>query len=368
VLAAWPGTPQLGIALRALNYDPFGNQIGPAPSSWLGTRGFVGGTADPATGLTNLGAREYNPATGSFISPDPLLSPDQPQDLNAYAYALDDPASQSDPSGKMVPGQSYRVNPGPGPTTAPGAGTANQPASQPGYTAQAADSCGIMCSHLVQELGLLDPVTTPVRARAVRQVSAGITGSQGIIDRLTKMGTMQGGVAIPLGFSSLAQYLRFAGNLNQGLSNANYGRAQVYFRGSSVTNVSYKNGTPFDGGPKGRSDYDIAISGDDIFEAARDAGIPLRGGGTRTGPLNESQEDSLGLADTLREARQMAGRDVSVMIYSDEAAVAQRPGAYITVPDSSEIQALDPQIAEAENLAGDEGLVDLIFDSGDDGE
>jgi hypothetical protein len=43
--------------------------------------------------------REYNPATGSFVSADPLLAPYDPQDLNPYAYALDDPASQSDPSG-----------------------------------------------------------------------------------------------------------------------------------------------------------------------------------------------------------------------------------------------------------------------------
>jgi RHS repeat-associated protein len=178
------GTASVAVDSEALTatyrfYDPFGNQIGPAPSSWLGTRGFVGGTADPATGLTNLGAREYNPATGSFISPDPLLTPDQPQDLNAYAYAQDDPASQSDPSGQMVPGQSYRVNPGPGSVPTPGQGTANQPASQPGFTARAADSCGIMCSHLVQLLDLLDPVTTPVRTHRVRQVSTGITQSLG---------------------------------------------------------------------------------------------------------------------------------------------------------------------------------------------
>ena len=50
-------------------YDPYGNPVGTPPSSWPGDQGFVGGTADPATGLTNLGAREYNPGTGSFISP-----------------------------------------------------------------------------------------------------------------------------------------------------------------------------------------------------------------------------------------------------------------------------------------------------------
>jgi RHS repeat-associated protein len=65
-------------------------------------KGFVGGANDTATGLTNLGAREYQPGTGSFISPDPLLKPYDPQNLNAYAYASDNPATNSDPSGAMI--------------------------------------------------------------------------------------------------------------------------------------------------------------------------------------------------------------------------------------------------------------------------
>jgi RHS repeat-associated protein len=103
------GTALLAIDYASLDvtrryYDPYGNPVGAAPSSWPGTKGFVGGTADPATGYTNLGAREYNPGTGAFISPDPLLNPYDPQDLNAYAYATDNPATDSDPSGAMFIG------------------------------------------------------------------------------------------------------------------------------------------------------------------------------------------------------------------------------------------------------------------------
>jgi RHS repeat-associated protein len=83
-------------------YDPYGTPLGTPPSSWPGDEGFTGGTADTATGLTNLGAREYSPATASFISPDPLLTPADPQDLNAYAYASDNPSTFSDPSGQMM--------------------------------------------------------------------------------------------------------------------------------------------------------------------------------------------------------------------------------------------------------------------------
>jgi RHS repeat-associated protein len=89
------------LAVTRRYYDPYGNQVGAPPSAWPGAQGFVGGTADPATGLTNLGAREYQPATGSFISPDPLLKPTDPQDLNPYAYAGDNPSTSSDPTGQM---------------------------------------------------------------------------------------------------------------------------------------------------------------------------------------------------------------------------------------------------------------------------
>jgi RHS repeat-associated protein len=82
-------------------YDPYGNPIGTPPSTWPGSQGFVGGTTDPATGLTDLGAREYNPASGTFISPDPLIDPGDPQDLNAYAYATDNPTTDEDPTGAM---------------------------------------------------------------------------------------------------------------------------------------------------------------------------------------------------------------------------------------------------------------------------
>jgi len=89
------------LAVTRRFYDPYGNAIGTPPASWPGTRGFVGGTADPATGLTNLGAREYDPATTTFITTDPVLTPDNLQDLNPYAYAADNPVTQSDPTGLM---------------------------------------------------------------------------------------------------------------------------------------------------------------------------------------------------------------------------------------------------------------------------
>jgi RHS repeat-associated protein len=102
------GTESVAISASSLAvtrryYDPYGNARGTVPASFpAGEKGFVGGAADTATGLTDLGAREYQPSSGSFISPDPLLTPYNPQDLNAYAYAADNPSTNSDPSGALM--------------------------------------------------------------------------------------------------------------------------------------------------------------------------------------------------------------------------------------------------------------------------
>jgi RHS repeat-associated protein len=89
------------LAVTRRYYTPYGSPAGPVPLSWPGDQGFQDGTADPATGLTSIGAREYDPATASFISPDPLLAPYDPQDLNPYAYATDSPPSMEDPTGQL---------------------------------------------------------------------------------------------------------------------------------------------------------------------------------------------------------------------------------------------------------------------------
>ncbi|WFE27296.1 RHS repeat-associated core domain-containing protein [Solwaraspora sp. WMMD791] len=77
---------------------PFGDTRGAAPTLWPDDKGFVGGTKDP-TGLTHIGARQYDPTLGRFISVDPLVNPGDPQTLNAYAYGNNNPTSFSDPTG-----------------------------------------------------------------------------------------------------------------------------------------------------------------------------------------------------------------------------------------------------------------------------
>ncbi|MFD0568312.1 polymorphic toxin-type HINT domain-containing protein [Kitasatospora gansuensis] len=102
--------------------DPFGNARGAAvdPASWASDKGFIGGTLDTATGLTNLGAREYDPVHGRFLNPDPLLAADNPQQWNGYSYSGNDPVNSSDPSGLMQTcGEGGAACYGPSPTSSP---------------------------------------------------------------------------------------------------------------------------------------------------------------------------------------------------------------------------------------------------------
>jgi RHS repeat-associated protein len=84
-------------------FTPYGAPRGQTVT-WVDNRGFLNKPADPETGLTYVGARAYDPATGQFISPDPVLNPSDPQDLDPYDYAEDNPVTNSDPAGMMCMG------------------------------------------------------------------------------------------------------------------------------------------------------------------------------------------------------------------------------------------------------------------------
>ncbi|BCJ37006.1 hypothetical protein Athai_45090 [Actinocatenispora thailandica] len=81
--------------------DPFGTARSTLPD-WIGDHGFVGGITNADTGLTTLGARQYDPDTGRFISADPVADPSDPQQLNGYAYANNSPITHADPTGQLL--------------------------------------------------------------------------------------------------------------------------------------------------------------------------------------------------------------------------------------------------------------------------
>ncbi|MGW8573669.1 toxin C-terminal domain-containing protein [Streptomyces niveus] len=77
----------------------FGAPRGTQPTNWAGDKGFVGGTIDKSTDLTHLGAREYDPSIGRFISVDPILDLSDPQQTHGYTYGNNNPVSFSDATG-----------------------------------------------------------------------------------------------------------------------------------------------------------------------------------------------------------------------------------------------------------------------------
>ncbi|MFD7232128.1 RHS repeat-associated core domain-containing protein [Streptomyces sp. NPDC059881] len=81
---------------------PFGASRGTAPTAWPDDKAFLGKPADTTTGLTHIGAREYDPTIGQFISIDPLLELDKHQTLNGYTYGAQNPVTFSDPTGLGV--------------------------------------------------------------------------------------------------------------------------------------------------------------------------------------------------------------------------------------------------------------------------
>jgi RHS repeat-associated protein len=92
----------LAPATRTKRYtDPFGATRGTDPTTpaWADDKRFLGMPNDTTNGLTHIGARDYMPELGRFLSVDPILDGSDPQSLNGYSYSNNNPINMSDPSG-----------------------------------------------------------------------------------------------------------------------------------------------------------------------------------------------------------------------------------------------------------------------------
>jgi RHS repeat-associated protein len=86
------------LAVQKRRQDPYGVPRGVTAGPWTDNHGFLGGYQN-TTGLTHLGARDYDPVTGTFTTADPVLDGSKPAHLNAYDYGFDNPIANTDPSG-----------------------------------------------------------------------------------------------------------------------------------------------------------------------------------------------------------------------------------------------------------------------------
>ncbi|SDI98029.1 RHS repeat-associated core domain-containing protein [Actinokineospora alba] len=107
------GTNQVAVASN--NYavtrrtqDPYGNPHGSESATpWPDTHGFLDKPTNTTTGLTDIGARNYDPTLGAFVSVDPILDMANPQSWTGYAYANNNPTTFSDPTGLFCDGCQY---------------------------------------------------------------------------------------------------------------------------------------------------------------------------------------------------------------------------------------------------------------------
>lgn len=92
-------------------FDPFGQPRGKQPK-WTSNFQFLNqprNTFTAGSGATTLtlGARDYNPWLGKFLSADPQLDTTDPQQTNGYSYANNNPVTKDDPTGQRPIGMDY---------------------------------------------------------------------------------------------------------------------------------------------------------------------------------------------------------------------------------------------------------------------
>ena len=83
--------------LEYFNYTPFGELITRDSSEKLGKIGVIGKERDEENSYFLLGARQYDPTTGRFLSVDPMW--EYFQNYNPYHYCYNNPVSFKDPTG-----------------------------------------------------------------------------------------------------------------------------------------------------------------------------------------------------------------------------------------------------------------------------
>lgn len=84
-------------------YDPFGITRGAPAPEWPTDNALLDRPQSSTTGHSRLGIRDYDPSTGRFTSRDLVIDGNDPQQLNGYNYANNNPVLYSDPSG-AIPG------------------------------------------------------------------------------------------------------------------------------------------------------------------------------------------------------------------------------------------------------------------------
>jgi RHS repeat-associated protein len=94
--------------IQTLDYYPYGSTRVNSGSD-VSARKYIGQFYDAASNLSYLNARYMDPSRGQFLSEDPVFlgdpkqqKLDDPQSLNSYSYANDNPITNKDPDGRSA--------------------------------------------------------------------------------------------------------------------------------------------------------------------------------------------------------------------------------------------------------------------------
>jgi len=115
--------------------DPYGVARGTAVT-WSSAHGYLNAPAFNASGLTHLGARDYDPTIGRFTSVDPILEPLNPQQNNGYSYSANSPVTLTDPLGTRPLGRDDNAN------VTPSSGGGGKPPTAPKTGGKSGTSLG----------------------------------------------------------------------------------------------------------------------------------------------------------------------------------------------------------------------------------
>lgn len=116
-------TDGAGQMVEKLAYDAFGKRR--SPNGADDTTGSIAGVATAysftgheyldALGLIHMNGRLYDPKIARFLSPDPHVTQEfNPQNLNRYSYAVNNPFAYTDPTGLDLQEDDSRAESGPG--------------------------------------------------------------------------------------------------------------------------------------------------------------------------------------------------------------------------------------------------------------
>nr|WP_329064095.1 polymorphic toxin-type HINT domain-containing protein [Streptomyces sp. NBC_01429] len=216
-------------------FKPFGETRGPKPTAWPNKRGYLGtGIDDSATGLTHLGAREYDQASGRFLTADPVVDITDPLQMNGYAYSNNSPISSSDPTGLCPadicghgpgnPSQHYGGGPkskptptgtgngggggggGSGNSASPGTGSTVTYTQTKTVTVTKSEPCNLWCKggrwlskHKTELITITVEVTVGVTCGAVAVGAGAVTAGVGAVAVGAGCGALAGAAAAAVG-------------------------------------------------------------------------------------------------------------------------------------------------------------------------